>query len=394
MLASSLPSRTRSQKGLGTRNKEVAMHSEQRRRRSRRLTYSFRIVTLLLTLLLCEGALRLLTSPTFLQWPFPDWIWIVKDPVVGWKNGLNYFPKESKLPTFQINSYGFRGPEFTRLKHEGTKRIVCLGDSGTFGIWNDGPSESGGGKPSYNNDYPGRLAELLRKKGPANVEVINAGVIGYNSSHGLRQLKTELLDLNPDILTIRFGFNDHLQTWDRSLVPKEPENPFLRELYYYFLRWKLMHVALRAYQYVWYRNPDWNEGRWVSLERFESNLHRFAEISRAEGIHLLFLDYPLRPLFYGTRPSEHGLIARSEAKDLEALHRLHGEYQAVLRRVAQEEEVPLLETTENLHRSDPPRFGETDFVHPNNHGALALAKLLREKLITLGWIPQSEQADS
>ena len=58
--------------------------ADQANRRSRTLTYGFRAITLVIVLFACEGALRLLTPPTFLQVPYPIWVWQVKDPVVKW----------------------------------------------------------------------------------------------------------------------------------------------------------------------------------------------------------------------------------------------------------------------------------------------------------------------
>lgn len=342
----------------------------------------------MIVLLACEGALRLLTPPTFLQRPYPNWPWLIKDPVVGWKNRANYPPPNIESSPYRINSLGFRGPGFTKAKPEGVSRIVCLGDSGTFGVRRTTLSEeSEKVVMRLDNDYPGKLAQLLHVKGPANVEVVNAGVIGYTSSHGLRLLNTEILDLHPDIITIRFGFNDHLLAWNRSLVPGELANPVMRGLHYYFLHWKMTHVLLRVYQYAWARHPEWNEGPWVSVKRFEANLHRFAEVGRKKGIHVLFLDYPLRPLSWGKKiPSRHVVIRRSGQKDLKELYQVHERYRQAIRKVSREEHIPLLETAEQLHGLDPHGYGDLDFAHPNHHGSREIARLLREKLIELGWV--------
>ena len=344
-------------------------------------------ISLVIGLVMCEGALRLFTPPTFLQRPYPIWAWEVNDPVVGWKNRAGYPPSDSEPSPFRINSLGFRGPEFTKAKPDGVSRIVCLGDSGTFGIWSEkARTTSGKNKLRSDNDYPGALAQLLHQKGPKNVEVVNAGVIGYNSSHGLRLLNTEILDLHPDIMTIRFAFNDHLLAWDRSLVPDEPSNPVIRGLSYYFLRWKMARVFLRVYQDTWSRHPEWNEGPWVSLDRFEANLRRFAEVGRKEGIRVLFLDYPLRPLSWGKIPPGNVLIKRGGQKDLRGLYQEHAKYQEAISRVAREEQIPLLETVERLHDLKPHAYGDLDFPHPNDHGSREIARLLREKLIELSWI--------
>ena len=48
-----------------------------------------------------------------------------------------YFPIDATQLGFGINALGFRGPEIALRKPPGTCRIVCLGDSTTFGIWNE-----------------------------------------------------------------------------------------------------------------------------------------------------------------------------------------------------------------------------------------------------------------
>src|SRR5262245_26491189 len=37
-------------------------------------------------------------------------------------------------PPESVNSHGFRGPDFAALKPAGTRRVVLLGDSNTFGM--------------------------------------------------------------------------------------------------------------------------------------------------------------------------------------------------------------------------------------------------------------------
>src|SRR4051794_14770683 len=56
------------------------------------------------------------------------------DPVLYWKLKPNQscFTKVNHQPV-HINSQGTRGPEFQPTKAPGTVRIVCLGDSRTFG---------------------------------------------------------------------------------------------------------------------------------------------------------------------------------------------------------------------------------------------------------------------
>jgi len=97
-----------------------------------------------------------------------------------------------------LNSRGFRDTEFPVKKPPTTFRIICLGDSWTFGA-NVGQDQA----------YPQQVGALLDMEyGDTSFEVLNLGVLGYSSFQGLEQLKQQVTDLQPDLLLIGFGMND------------------------------------------------------------------------------------------------------------------------------------------------------------------------------------------
>lgn len=96
-----------------------------------------------------------------------------------------------------LNSEGFRDVEFTPRAGRGTLRVVCAGDSWTFGA-NVGQGES----------YPVQLWETLSQAYPdQEVEVLNLGMLGYSSFHGVRLLP-RILDLQPDVVIIGFAMQE------------------------------------------------------------------------------------------------------------------------------------------------------------------------------------------
>lgn len=98
----------------------------------------------------------------------------------------------------RLNSEGFRERELPREKTAGTLRVVCIGDSWTFGT-----------NVNVEESYPRRLEALLRREFPGReFEVFNLGMIGYSSFQGLEQLKRRALALEPDIVLIGFAMND------------------------------------------------------------------------------------------------------------------------------------------------------------------------------------------
>lgn len=97
-----------------------------------------------------------------------------------------------------VNAFGFRGEEVPARKAEGTYRIVIVGGSSVFGyLVRDEQTSSV------------RLEQLLRGRGgEQRIEVINAGVPGYNTMHTLVRFLYRLRPLEPDLLVYYQGFND------------------------------------------------------------------------------------------------------------------------------------------------------------------------------------------
>lgn len=94
-----------------------------------------------------------------------------------------------------INSLGYRGPEFQRIRPPHVIRILCLGDSGTFGQF-------------VNDDetFSANLERMLREEGDS-VEVINGGVPGTTIVDQVEILKRSM-SLAPDIVILTFSEND------------------------------------------------------------------------------------------------------------------------------------------------------------------------------------------
>src|SRR5581483_9589065 len=90
----------------------------------------------------------------------------IADSTYGYRLRNNF-----KMPGLTINSEGFhQADEIPVIKPESTLRVLCLGESTTFGT-ND------------ESNYPAFLGRLLRQsaKGYRSYEVINAGVPGWVS---------------------------------------------------------------------------------------------------------------------------------------------------------------------------------------------------------------------
>jgi lysophospholipase L1-like esterase len=107
------------------------------------------------------------------------------------------------IPGFEeIGAHGWRGPAIPCSKAPGHFRIVCVGDSTTFGF-----------HCSWEDAWPHQLETVLnqdcewtRKNG--RTEVLNLGVPGYGPDQSMIALKKFGLAYSPDIVIFQLCLND------------------------------------------------------------------------------------------------------------------------------------------------------------------------------------------
>jgi len=103
-----------------------------------------------------------------------------------------------KSSSIHINNEGFRGPEITKEKPDGTYRIFLVGGSTAFGSGvKDDETPSAHLQKIFDD------AELDFK-----VEVINAGIPGAWSKPEIKFVKDRLIEYDPDLFIIYDGVND------------------------------------------------------------------------------------------------------------------------------------------------------------------------------------------
>lgn len=131
------------------------------------------------------------------------------DPDLGWRLRANVRDVWWEFTTFSSNSRHVRGErEISAIKPD--LRIVCLGDSVTFGYRI--PLSFPKTPLIFNREekrYPELLEEDLHRQFPnRTTEVITMAALGYTTHQGLIWLEREIPSLKPDLVTILFGFND------------------------------------------------------------------------------------------------------------------------------------------------------------------------------------------
>lgn len=120
--------------------------------------------------------------------------WSVYDPA-GDRRG--YFAADNRV-VYEINEHGMRGPARPVQKAPGVFRVLCLGDSITFG---EGVR--------YPDTYPAQLERLLAAATPGRqVEVLDAGVQGYGTKDEAAFYLLRGGQFHPDVVTLGFFLND------------------------------------------------------------------------------------------------------------------------------------------------------------------------------------------
>jgi lysophospholipase L1-like esterase len=205
------------------------------------------------------------------------------------------------------------------------------------------------------------------------VEVINAGVPGYSSSQGLEWLRTELLDYDPELVIVYFGWNDH---W---IARPAPDDRYMKSLERSPLRLaRLAGAAARTVSGG--EKGGGGKSLRVPIERYRDNLREIDRLARARGAKCLFLT---APAVYGEETREELIAAGhiDETTDYESLHR---RYNDVVRAMA-DEGAAVLDLAAAFEQSDDPAsLMRDDGIHLDDAGIGFVAAALRDCIETNG----------
>jgi len=302
----------------------------------------------------------------------------VPDAFLQWRNRARMLIPWSGV---RINSRGLRGPEIPPRKRPGVLRIAVLGDSCTYGVL-----ATGMGSFEMPTPYAEVLQGLLdRDGGPGRFEVINYGTMGYTTYHGLRLMRRDVPRDEPDIVVLRFGWNDHLASpVDHSF--SSPRNPVLEKLedLAYHSRLYAMLVYRRIPKDSLAQRKKWvlsaHPPVWVTPGDYAFNVSRMIDLARALGARPILLDAPPAPVSPQIR-SNRDFIEATGYQTPEQLLAAHARYQEITARVAREKGVPFVRTAmspEEAHAS----FSFYDLPHPNAAGHERIARFLRAEILS------------
>jgi len=285
------------------------------------------------------------------------------DPLLLWRLKPNLDHVVWDYTVLSTNAQSFRADYPIVRKPSGTYRIVCLGDSVTFGyrvpvVWPDKPTEY---DPEW-LPYPMLLEKELRAANPnRKIEVFPMAVPGYTSHQGLAWLRRDIGSLQPDLVIASFGWND-------VSFSDVPDRESIRTDWYPVLvRWLIDHSQAFAHATHWLRSknqPSQNHPvkpvTRVSESEYLDNFAQIVQLVRAKGAGIIVIGAPYRDT--KTNPPEAELMKR---------------YRTSLKSAMENEQVPyleVLELTEAAGSVNEGFFGE--LIHPNHIGHRLLASEL------------------
>lgn len=300
------------------------------------------------------------------------WPWIDYDPLMEWMNTPEYnlanaFRIDEK-DAFRIDKNGFRIIKPPTAPGKISRLIVCMGDSGTFGIWRDGETSL------KFDSFPAYLQDDISRQHDV---VINSGVLGYSSAHLLRQYVISIRKLKPQIIVIRVGHNDHTLSWDKRLDAQWPRSAILRYLYKSFP--SSLTVQTVARYTLLLRKKTMGEP-WSTLDQYESNLRELIRIANSDGVKVFLVDYPLRPSSIPPA-SKKDLMDHLSESSYEAYLAVHEKYMQQMEAVAKSTGTQIIRTRSRLEDPKEGAFSGFDAVHPSKHGMQIIAEEIAKVLL-------------
>ncbi len=339
------------------------------RTRHRLAAAGLALLLIVAPLALIEWGLRIAgRGPPPMPSPFPD------DPALG-ADGSGALPDVELfyrlrpdarfLGYYRINSLGARGPDVLPARRPGTLRVVCTGDSSTFGL----------GVPE-DRAWPFVLKRLLDAAvgDLVEVEVIDSGVPGYTSTQNRVQVERDLLALQPDVVVwMPMGHNDNVRVEGRD---DGEALEYRRSLAFRLSRLALpralgLNADVATPADADSRGPAGADQEHmrprVPLPAFEQNLRAVAIACANAEVPLLLVVPP------------HGEVLRERAPEEAAT-------EGIVLRVADELHVPIADPRASLAALGArPLFPDT--VHPSPDAHAVIAWHVFESLAAPGMLP-------
>jgi lysophospholipase L1-like esterase len=281
------------------------------------------------------------------------------DPLLLWRLKPNLDHAYWDFTVLSTNAQSFRADYPIGRKPAGTFRIVCLGDSVTFGyrvppVWPERPRDF---NPEW-QPYPMLLEKELRQANPnRSIEVFPMAVPGYTSHQGLAWLRRDIGYLQPDLVIASFGWND------ASLSDAPDREAIDTRWFPVTIRWLIDHSQAFAHATRWLRAKNVaapvvrTPVPRVSQKEYVDNFNAIVRLAKDHGAGVIVIGAPYRDSV--TNPTEAQLMTQ---------------YRTWLKSEMQQSQTPyleILELTEAAGTVNQGFFGE--LIHPNHIGHRLMA---------------------
>jgi lysophospholipase L1-like esterase len=176
------------------------------------------------------------------------------------------------------NSQGLRDYEYTIRKARNTTRIICLGDSVTFGQG-----------VNLSDSFSKVLERKLNLNSTRRYEVLNFGVFGYGTLNELELLERKALNYSPDIVVLMMLDNDY-----QNIGDIQKDNPVLETLRKGLLQNSSLHIAQYLEKELVVLEYMKNEKNYNDTEKFNliiAPLDGIISISHQHNISLVVVQY-------------------------------------------------------------------------------------------------------
>lgn len=188
---------------------------------------------------------------------------------------------------FQLNSQGLRDHEIPIEKPAGALRILCLGDSFTWGQM-----------VALDETYAKCIERDLRASMPGReVTVINSGRLGWNTADEYEWFVRGGVQYEPDVVVVGFCLNDAEEDHYAlaRLLPENIERKFAWSYFYFFLKYRvhLLKVKLGltpGYTEYILSLYEQDSFAWKKAKRA---LRMIADAARERGARVLVAVFPI-----------------------------------------------------------------------------------------------------
>jgi lysophospholipase L1-like esterase len=330
-----------------------------------------------------------------------------EDSLRSVEDGIPFNIPNARFEKWQNNSFGFRGPEFNPVKSNGITRIVCIGASESYGMYETPGME-----------WPAQLQNSLPR---SEFQVINASVIGLNMSNFKQYITKRVQPLKPDIIVMLINPFFYAVSFERStrtqplatvstvkndnekrfslkndfslrIIPKAKQvlkqavsNSFPALLKKYQLSSLQKQITSLELDRLSGRTPK-NSVSEVALIKFRSDLHALVTSLKAQKVGVVLCSYPA--LIDRTNLQTYPEIFLDHRRfcieySLQGMIDVLGSFNSVIKDVADKEGIIFIDAHAKLPKNIY-NFG--DDVHYLDKGAGLLAEAVAQALRK--WVAQ------